>query len=270
MCPQEQGGHVSKRVLIFDSGVGGLSVYQEIRRVLPGLHYIYLFDNKCFPYGELPVETLIQRCCELIVGVATHHAVDLVVIACHTASTQALPALRALLSVPVVGVVPAIKPASLLTKNGCIGLLATPATISRPYTDKLIHEFAAHHQVLRCGSTELVIQAERKLAGQSVDQPLIDAILEPWRQAERVPDTLVLGCTHFPLLKEEIWAAMPGVQLVDSGSAVARRVQNVLGRVGADAGEGSWAYCTRLDTNALSLLPILQAQGLNHLIEWSN
>ena len=136
--------------------------------------------------------------------------------------------------------------------------------------DKLIHEFAAHHQVLRCGSTELVIQAERKLAGQSVDQPLIDAILEPWRQAERVPDTLVLGCTHFPLLKEEIWAAMPGVQLVDSGSAVARRVQNVLGRVGADAGEGSWAYCTRLDTNALSLLPILQAQGLNHLIEWSN
>ena len=72
MCPQEQGGRVSKRVLIFDSGVGGLSVYQEIRRVLPGLHYIYLFDNKCFPYGELPVETLIQRCCELIVGVAAH------------------------------------------------------------------------------------------------------------------------------------------------------------------------------------------------------
>ena len=114
------------------------------------------------------------------------------------------------------------------------------------------------------------MQAERKLAGHLVDQPLIDAILAPWRQADAVPDTLVLGCTHFPLLKEEILISMPEVTLVDSGSAVARRVQNVLGRVGVDAGDASWAYCTRLDTAALSLLPILQTQGLNHLIEWSN
>ena len=259
---------MSKRVLIFDSGVGGLSVYQEIRNVLPGVHYIYLFDNARFPYGELSADELIQRCCDLISGVVARHAIDLVVIACNTASTQALPPLRALLSVPVVGVVPAIKPAARLTKNGCIGLLATPATVSRPYTDKLIHEFAAHHQVLRCGSTELVVQAERKLAGHLVDQPLIDAILAPWRQADAVPDTLVLGCTHFPLLKEEILISMPEVTLVDSGSAVARRVQSVLGDVAVNDDEDSWAYCTRLDEQALSLLPALQARGLSRLLEW--
>jgi glutamate racemase len=267
--PPARGGCVSKRVLIFDSGVGGLSVYDEIRRVLPNLDYIYLFDNAKFPYGELPAHELVHRCCGLISRVVARHPVDLVVIACNTASTQVLPSLRTLLSVPVVGVVPAIKPAAKLTKNGCIGLLATPATVSRPYTEKLILEFAAHHRVLRCGSTELVIQAERKLAGEPVDQARIHEILAPWREAEISPDTIVLGCTHFPLLKEEILHALPGTMLVDSGSAVARRVQSLVGGVNDAEDGGSWAYCTRLDTKARLLQTALQSYGLESLIEWS-
>lgn len=97
--------------------------------------------------------------------------------------------------------------------------------LSRPYTDKLILEFAAHHRILRCGSTELVIQAERKLAGEAVDQARIHEIYCPGPRPRRHLDTVVLGCTHFPLLKEEILQALPGVTLVDSGSAVARRVR---------------------------------------------
>lgn len=261
---------MKKRVLIFDSGVGGLSVYDEIRHVLPSLDYIYLFDNARFPYGELAAHDLVHRCCGLISRVVAKHAVDLVVIACNTASTQVLPSLRTMISVPVVGVVPAIKPAALRTKNGCIGLLATPATISRPYTDKLILEFAAHHRILRCGSTELVIQAERKLAGERIDQACINDILMPWSQDPTPPDTIVLGCTHFPLLKEEILAALPGVQLVDSGSAVARRVQSLVGEVQDSGISTSWAYCTRLDAKARMLEAPLAIYGLNELHEWGD
>ena len=268
MFSLREGGCVRKRVLIFDSGVGGLSVYDEIRHVLPDVDYIYLFDNARFPYGELPAQELVHRCCGLITRVVAKHAVDLVVIACNTASTQVLPSLRTMLSVPVVGVVPAIKPAALLTQNGCIGLLATPATISRPYTDKLILEFAAHHRILRCGSTELVIQAERKLAGEAVDQARIHEILSPWSEGPTPPDTVVLGCTHFPLLKEEILQVLPGVTLVDSGSAVARRVRSIVGEMTVQRPGASWAYCTRLDAKASTLRGPLSAYGLNELLAW--
>lgn len=266
-----RGSFVAKHVLIFDSGVGGLSVYQEIRHLLPDISYTYLFDNAKFPYGELSSEELIPRCCSLIQNLLVQQPADLVVIACNTASTQVLPALRSLLSIPVVGVVPAIKPAAQLTRTGCIGLLATPATIARPYTDKLIREFASDCTVLRLGSTELVVEAERKLGGLEVDLDRITTILAPWLQAPRTPDVLILGCTHFPLLKAELHHVLPTAQLVDSGPAVARRVRSQLELVAVrnvpQIFENGVAYCSKLDQTAMRLVPALQSFGFMTLRE---
>lgn len=263
----DQGGDVNKTVLLFDSGVGGLSVYQEIRAVLPGLRYIYAFDNAKFPYGELATDELVARCCAVIAAVIARHSVDLVVVACNTASTQVLPTLRHMLTMPVVGVVPAIKPAAAASQKQCIALLATPATVQRSYIDNLVQAYAATTHVLRCGSTELVIQAERKLAGLAVEQEVIERVLRPWREEEPVPDVIVLGCTHFPLLKEEIGAALPGVCQIDSGAAIARRVKQLIGGEAELSLQPSIAYCTQKDAKAELLIPALQARGLDLLLE---
>lgn len=222
---------MTKQVLIFDSGVGGLSIFQETLHKNPNINYFYLFDNAYFPYGELEDDALIKRLTELLLSFVKKQRIDLIVIACNTASTVALAALRSHFSIPVVGVVPAIKPAAKLTKNGVIGLLATPATIRRNYTSLLIDEFAAHLQILKIGSTELVKLAEEKLQGLEVDPKRLQKILEPWTVLEKNPDTIVLGCTHFPLLRAEISSCFKEpVQLVDSGKAIADRVYQLLGK----------------------------------------
>ena len=226
----------AKRVLIFDSGVGGLSVYEQIVKYNPTIKCQYLFDNAYFPYGELPREQLIHRLTQLLTEFMQLHSVDLIVIACNSASTVALDALRLHFTIPIVGVVPAIKPATLITANNVIGLLATPGTIERAYTDTLINEFAADKTVLRIGSTQLVKLAEDKLIGKVLDVDSFRAILAPWlKNEDNMPDTLVLGCTHFPLLKEEISAcfARP-VHLVDSGQAIALRVKQLLNPLSVD------------------------------------
>jgi len=219
-----------KRVLIFDSGVGGLSVYEQIIALNPTIKCHYLFDNAYFPYGELPREKLVTRLIQLLSDFMLDHLVDLIVIACNSASTVALEALRLHFSIPIVGVVPAIKPATQITINNVIGLLATPGTIERDYTSQLIEKFAADKTVLRIGSTKLVKLAEDKLIGKPVAQSEFEAILAPWTQNKlNMPDTLVLGCTHFPLLKTEILACFDRpINLVDSGKAIALRVQKLL------------------------------------------
>lgn len=220
----------AKQVLIFDSGVGGLSVYQEIIHESPNINSYYLFDNACFPYGELEDAFLSNRLTALLLSFVNKYPVDLIVIACNSASTVALDALRRHLSIPIIGVVPAIKPAAQLTKNAVIGLLATPATIHRHYTEHLIEQFAANIDVLKIGSTELVKLAEAKLHGLPVDTNRLNKILTPWLNLPVRPDTIVLGCTHFPLLKEEIAVCFQHqVTLVDSGKAIAHRVSQLLG-----------------------------------------
>lgn len=218
---QEQG----KKVLIFDSGVGGLSVYQEIRGLLPQLQLVYLFDNKAYPYGELPEAILISRVLNLVGQAVEKQRIDLVVIACNTASTTVLPHLRAKLSIPVVGVVPAIKPASIIAKKA-VCLIATPATIKREYTHQLIKEFALRTEVKLIGSTRLVDIAEDKLRGIS---PNIDELANIFSSVKGMIDVAVLGCTHFPLLKQEIDKALEHkVHLIDSGNAIANRVKELL------------------------------------------
>ncbi|WP_321277270.1 glutamate racemase [uncultured Vibrio sp.] len=214
-----------KKVLVFDSGVGGLSVFKEIHRLLPQLDYLYLFDNQAYPYGELDQSVLISRVNQYVSTLVNAYQVDIVVIACNTASTIVLPSLRKKLSVPVVGVVPAIKPASLLASKG-VGLIATPATVTRQYTHRLIRDYAQGKPVELLGSTRLVDIAEEKLRGKEVCIAELKGILEPLRNKV---DVAVLGCTHFPLIREEIHQALDGnVTLVDSGEAIARRVKTLL------------------------------------------
>lgn len=220
------------RVLVFDSGVGGLSIASAIGARVPDWRLVYLADNACFPYGDQPEDRVVERCVELIAAATAMSPVDLIVIGCNTASTVALPALRARFSCPVVGVVPAIKPAAELSRNRRIGLLATPATVRRPYLDALIADFAADCRVTRVGSSELVILAENWMQTGTLGAATLTPILAPLREAD--VDTVVLGCTHFPLIRPLLEPILDtAVVWVDSGSAIARRVEHLWAEKGA-------------------------------------
>lgn len=226
-------------ILIFDSGVGGLSVVAELRRQLPGAALVYACDNAMLPYGTRPDAWLVARILAVCEAAVAASGCSALVVACNTASTLALDALRTRLAVPVVGTVPAIKPAARESRSRHIALLATSATVMRPYTERLIREFASDCRVERVAADGLVVQAERLVAGEAVDEGAIRAALAPLWHAPML-DTLVLGCTHFPLLCAEIAAAVPRpLTLVDSSAAIARRTGQVVvdaaPRHGADA-----------------------------------
>ena len=255
-------------VLVFDSGVGGLSVYNEIRQLLPNLHYIYAFDNVAFPYGEKSEEFIVERVLEIVTAVQQRYPLALAVIACNTASTVSLPALRDKFAFPVVGVVPAIKPAARLTANGVVGLLATRGTVKRPYTRELISRFANECKIEMLGSAELVELAEAKLHGEPVPLDELRRILRPWLRMQEPPDTVVLGCTHFPLLAEELMQVLPeGTRLVDSGAAIARRTTWLISTQEnlVSSQEENLAYCMALNEDTDALLPVLQGYGFKSL-----
>ena len=218
----------SPTVLVFDSGIGGLSIYNEIYSKIPNLHYIYAFDNEGFPYGDKSSEYLIARVNRIIATILQSYSIDLAVIACNTASTICLPSLRTNFPFPIVGVVPAIKPASKITKNKCIGLLATKATIQRAYTSNLIQEFAPDCDVKLLGLSELAHIAENKLQGIAVDMQQLETLLQPWLKLSVIPDTIVLGCTHYPFIKDELRILFPNTTFIDSGYAIASRVNTLL------------------------------------------
>lgn len=258
-CP---GGRPT--IVVFDSGVGGLSVYDEIRQLLPEAHYIYVFDNAGFPYGEKTEQFIVQRITAITTAITRQYPVSIAVVACNTASTVSLPALREVFDFPVVGVVPAIKPAARLTRNGVVGVLATRGTVKRSYTQQLVQQFAKECQIEMLGSSELVLLAERKLQGEPVSLQEIKDIIQPWLALPEPPDTVVLGCTHFPLLKAELQAVLPeGTRLVDSGAAIARRTVWLLenGSPVTDTALPDIAYCTELTPRTEQLLPVLQRYG---------
>ncbi|CCJ87199.1 Glutamate racemase [Cronobacter dublinensis 582] len=253
---------------MFDSGVGGLSVYDEIRHLLPDLHYIYAFDNVAFPYGEKSEAFIVERVVEIVTAVQARYPLALAVIACNSASTVSLPALREKFAFPVVGVVPAIKPAARLTANGVVGLLATRGTVKRPYTHELIARFANECQIEMLGSAELVEIAEAKLHGEPVSLEALRRVLRPWLRMPEPPDTVVLGCTHFPLLAEELLQVLPeGTRLVDSGAAIARRTAWLLEHEAPDARscDDNIAYCMALTPEVAQLMSVLQRYGFSKL-----
>lgn len=224
------------RILVFDSGLGGLSIVSELTLASLDIDIYYLADTAYFPYGEKSDGALIERVPDIIDKAVYETAADLVIIACNTASTLALEAVRVRVKVPVIGVVPAIKPAAALTKSGVIGLLATPNTVTRPYTNKLIADFAGGVTVLRHGAIGLAGTAEAMLCGQVLDHNIVAAsvtgLFGQMRGCEI--DVVVLACTHYPHVKDQLakFAPVP-VVWIDSGAAIARRVRTVLGLSGA-------------------------------------
>ncbi|MGC1040988.1 glutamate racemase [Pantoea agglomerans] len=255
-------------VLVFDSGVGGLSVYDEVRQLLPDLHYLYAFDNAGFPYGEKSETFIVERVVAIVEAITRSYPLSLVIIACNTASTVSLPALRERFAFPVVGVVPAIKPAARLTRNGVVGLLATRATVRRPYTHELVSQFAGSCKIEMLGSAELVELAEAKLHGAEVALDEVRRIVQPWLRMAEPPDTVVLGCTHFPLLREELQQVLPeGTRLIDSGAAIARRTAWLLEHEAPEvhSSQQNVAFCTELDGEAVQLSPVLRRYGFSLL-----
>lgn len=254
------------RILVFDSGVGGLSVAREIQQRMPDLPLVYASDNGFFPYGTKGEAELIARVDRVISALLETYEIDILVIACNTASTLTLPHLRSRLTLPIVGVVPAIKPAAKLTKTGVIGLLATPATVARPYTHELIREYASGYEVLSLGSSELVELAEQKLRGEVIDQNVIADLMKQLMERENAArmDIMVLACTHFPLLKDELGKQLPSsVQLIDSGEAIARRVEFLLSQSFEISNEASVpqhiGVFTQETEEAIQLKPALES-----------
>lgn len=217
--------------LVFDSGVGGLSVVEELRQTMPDLHLSYVADDAFRPYGNKTEAQLKSRLPGLLQTLNLMLRPDIIVLACNTASTAALNEIRELVSVPVVGVVPAIKPAAEQSTSKTIAVLGTPGTVKRRYVDELISNFANDCEVILYGSTELVNIAEEKLAGRRVSEAFIKSEIAPLFAGPKGQnlDTIVLACTHFPLLREELAAAAPfDLKWIDSGQAIARRTQSIL------------------------------------------
>ncbi len=218
-------------VLLFDSGVGGLTVYDALREVLPQAPVIYAADLAGLPYGTKTEAQIAARVSGLLGRMAERFRPRLVCIACNTASTIALGMVRDVLEIPVVGTVPAIKPAAALTRTGTIGLVGTDATIRQAYVDDLEAKFAGGKRLLRVAAPGLVQAAEAKLRGEPVDPALIADVrdrLASLAEGARI-DTLVLACTHFPLLADELAAAFgPDVAQVDGAQGIARRIAHLL------------------------------------------
>jgi glutamate racemase len=212
-------------LLFFDSGVGGLSVLGPTRALLPTAPIVYVADSAAFPYGTRSEAEIAARVPALLGRLTERYRPRLAVIACNTASTIALPFVRAALDIPVVGTVPAIKPAAAMSKSRVIGVLGTEATVRQPYVDDLAARFASDCTVLRQGSAELVALAEAKLHGEAINPAEVAAAVAPLTGHEM--DVVVLACTHFPLLAEELAIALPGVAQVDGAPGIARRIAHL-------------------------------------------
>ncbi|MFC0588959.1 glutamate racemase [Novosphingobium aquiterrae] len=255
-------------LLLFDSGVGGLSVLGEVRKALPQAPVIYAADNGGLPYGTKSEAEIAARVCGLLGRMSERFRPRLICIACNTASTIALAMVRDVLAVPIVGTVPAIKPAAEQTRSGVIGLLGTAATVRQGYVDRLEAEFAAGKSLLRFAASELVGAAEAKLRGAPVDPAIISRAVAGLRNQPGGAqiDTVVLACTHFPLLLDELTAGFgPGVQFVDGAAGIARRIVHLtqgqdFARHGPDL-----ALFTRDDPTLPALQPALARYGLDRM-----
>jgi glutamate racemase len=231
----------SQTILVFDSGLGGLTVLREIVGARPDARYVYVADDAFFPYGHHSEEQLIARVVPLIGDLIDAHAPDLVVIACNTASTLVLSHLRTAYRVPFVGTVPAIKPACARSKTKRVSVLGTSGTVKREYTQGLIRDFAQGCKVTLVGSGNLAALGEAALNGGDVSDDDISAEIAPCFVADADDDsvrtdTVVLACTHFPLLMDRLvrLARWP-VDWIDPAPAIARRVANLLGAGNGDA-----------------------------------
>jgi glutamate racemase len=226
-------------ILVFDSGLGGLTVYREIVKARPAASYVYVADDAFFPYGHHTEDEIVARVVPLIGGLITEHQPAIIVIACNTASTLVLPQLRATYSVPFVGTVPAIKPACAASKTRRVSVLGTKGTVQREYTQGLIRDFGAGCEVTLVGAAELASIAESALREEPVDEAAIAREIAPcFRDGPARTDTIVLACTHYPLLLDRMVRLAPWtVDWIDPAPAIARRTAELMG-AGSGSGTG--------------------------------
>ncbi|MFT8807677.1 glutamate racemase [Gluconobacter sp.] len=219
------------RSLVFDSGIGGMGVVQALRDLLPALHIDYLADTALFPYGEQPDDLLTSRIVSLLVSACNNLQPDVLVIACNTASTIALPALREQLKIPVVGCVPPIRWAGRVSTSRVIGLLSTSATARRPYILQLHRDFASDCRLITHGARRLADLAERAFLGEAIADTDIQHELHclfSQPHGDEI-DTVGLGCTHYTFLMDAFERLSPaGITWLDPAPAVARQVRTVL------------------------------------------
>jgi len=228
-------------ILVFDSGLGGLTVYREIAAARPDADYVYVADDAAFPYGRLADAALISRVVGLMGELIATYRPDIVVIACNTASTIVLPQLRQKFTLPFVGTVPAIKPACVGSVTRRVSVLGTEATVKREYTRALIRDFALDCEVTLVGSDKLAAYAEAELNGAPTSDAAIGAEIAPcFRANGKRTDTIVLACTHYPLLIERLRQLSPWpVKFLDPAPAIARRVVDLLGAATAPTAAGT-------------------------------
>ncbi len=256
-------------ILFFDSGVGGLSILAPTRELLPRAPVVYAADSAFYPYGTKSEAEISARVPVLLGRLVERYRPRLAVIACNTASTIALNVIRTALEIPVVGTVPAVKPAALGSKSRVIGILGTQATVRQAYVDRLAQEFGADCTVLRHGSPELVDYAEAKLRGSPVDASIPARALGGLFSQEGGDrmDIVVLACTHFPLVEDDLAAASPRtLTFMHGGDGIARRIAFLTKGQEWPAAAGSGvAVFTRLGPDIDALRPALASFGLHEI-----
>jgi glutamate racemase len=244
-------------ILVFDSGLGGLTVLREITAARPGVAYTYVADDAFFPYGHHTEDEIVARVVPLIGELIGQHHPDLVVIACNTASTLVMDHLRKAYSVSFVGTVPAIKPACAASRTKRVSVLGTRGTVKREYTRTLIRDFAHGCEVTLVGAENLAALAEAALRGEAISDDAILAEIAPcFVDGHPRTDTVVLACTHYPLLLKQIRRIAPWpVDWIDPAPAIARRVETLLG---SQTGAGTAPPAKFLFTSGKSPSPELE------------
>jgi glutamate racemase len=265
------------KILVFDSGLGGLTVFAEVALLRPAAEFIYAADDAGFPYGALPEAALAPRVLAVMQRLIAGYAPDIVVIACNTASTLVLPHLRARFpQLPFIGTVPAIKPAAIQSRSKLISVLATPGTVARDYTRDLVRTYAADCGVTLVGSSSLASLAEAYMQGDAPsDAAILREIAPAFVEADgRRTDCVVLACTHYPLLIEHFERLAPWpVNWIDPAPAIARRTDHVLsedlGRrpnsIESPSPGPNCAIFTGASTPGLQLIEALRRRGIDRI-----
>ncbi|AEO08321.1 glutamate racemase [Buchnera aphidicola] len=218
-------------MLIFDSGVGGLSILQTIKIVLPNIHYIYFLDNEAFPYGNKTEYFIIQRIISIIKKIKKLYPINIVVIACNTVSTVSVSFLKKKFNLPIIGIFPDIKTAEKITKNNIIGLIATRTTIHSEYIQKLIYQKSFNNIIQIISTNQLALIAEKKIRKIPFAQKDLKSIFKPWINLNIKPDTIILGCTHFLFLKKEIKDTLhltSSINFIDSRKKIVLDIKNCI------------------------------------------
>lgn len=260
---------VAPRILVLDSGLGGLTVLAELMRLRPDADIVYAADDAAFPYGALAPDAMVARCLLVAERLLAVHRPDLVVVACNTMATLVLPHLRRRFDLPFVGTVPAIKPAASASRTRRFTVLATPGTVERDYTRGLIEAYAGDCRVDLVGSRVLAGYAEAELAGGPVPDEALSAAIAPCfvdRDGART-DVVVLACTHYPLLRARMEGLAPWpVAWIDPAPAIARRAAELAGPATRASDGDRLAVFTGGTGLGPALRAALAARGLPHAV----